>query len=177
MDISYTVLRTRRKTIALQILPDGTLLVRCPSRMKDRDIQRFVESKSHWIYRHLPKAAPLPRFTEVEKEQIRQTAKDIICDRVEFYAKKMGVCYHRLTLRFQRTRWGSCSSKGNLNFNCLLVHIPTEVMDYVVVHELCHLTHMDHSPEFWRAVEAILPNYQTHRAWLKEHGNSLLARL
>ena len=83
----------------------------------------------------------------------------------------------RLTIRHQKTLWGSCTPAGNLNFNCLLMLAPEEVRDYVVVHELCHLKHMDHSRAFWRAVEKALPGYRQQRKWLKENGHSLLARL
>ncbi len=89
----------------------------------------------------------------------------------------MGVSYGRITIRSQRTRWGSCSSKGNLNFNCLLLLCPEAVQDYVVVHELCHRKELNHSPKFWAEVERICPDYKTHRKWLKENGSSLIGRL
>ena len=89
----------------------------------------------------------------------------------------MGVSYGRITIRCQKTRWGSCSAKGNLNFNCLLMLAPPEVADYVVVHELCHRKHMNHGAAFWSEVARILPDYARHRAWLKENGSRLLARL
>ena len=83
----------------------------------------------------------------------------------------MGVKYGRITVRRQKTRWGSCSSKGNLNFNCLLMLCPDFVVDYVVVHELCHLKQMNHSERFWAEVERVLPQYKEARKWLKENGN------
>lgn len=177
MEIAYTVLRSRRRTIALQITPEGTILVRCPLRMQEADIRRFVESKASWVQKHLPKTPALPRFTEEEKAAIKKEAQALIPQRVQYYAERMALCYGRISLRFPRTRWGSCSSKGNLNFSCLLVLVPMDVLDYVVVHELCHLKHMDHSPAFWAAVEAVMPNYKTHRAWLAEHTNGLLQRI
>lgn len=85
--------------------------------------------------------------------------------------------FGRISYRFQRTRWGSCSARGDLSFNCLLLLCPPEVLDYVVVHELCHRRHMDHSGRFWAEVAVMLPDYQARRAWLREHGPALMARL
>ena len=98
----------------------------------------------------------------------------VIPERVRFYAPVVGVTYGRITIRNQRTRWGSCSAKGNLNFNCLLMKAPPEVLDYVVVHELCHRLEMNHSPRFWAQVERVLPDYKVSRKWLREHGNELM---
>ena len=81
------------------------------------------------------------------------------------------------TLLFSRTGWGSCSGKGNLNFNCLLMLAPPAVQDYVVVHELCHRKEMNHSPAFWAEVAGVLPDYASHRRWLRENGNGLIAAL
>ncbi len=97
--------------------------------------------------------------------------------RVEYFAPLVGVDYGRITIRAQHTRWGSCSSKGNLNFNFLLVLCPPEVLDYVVVHELCHRLEMNHSARFWKGVERVLPDYCSRRGWLREQGGLLLDRL
>ena len=93
------------------------------------------------------------------------------------YAKKIGVTYGRITIRCQRTRWGSCSEKGNLNFNCLLMKVPEEVLDYVVVHELCHRLEMNHSPRFWSEVEKIFPDYRAREKWLRENGKLLIRQV
>ena len=89
----------------------------------------------------------------------------------------MGVSFERITIRAQKTRWGSCSNGGNLNFNCLLMLSPPEIRDYVVIHELCHRKHMNHSPGFWREVAKHCPDYARHRKWLKDRGGALIARL
>ena len=91
-----------------------------------------------------------------------------------YFAPRIGVSYGRISIRHQKTKWGSCSSKGNLNFNCLLMLAPEEVRDYVVVHELCHRKQMNHSEVFWAEVERALPNYRDARKWLKTHGRELM---
>lgn len=117
------------------------------------------------------------RFSEEYMQGLVKNAKEIIPVRTRHYARMMGVTYGRIAIRRQRTRWGSCSSKGNLNFNCLLILTPPEVMDYVIVHELCHLIEMNHSKEFWKGVEEIIPNYKEYRKWLKENGGELICSM
>ena len=178
--IPYTLTRSRRKTIALHILPDGTLDVRCPTRMKKTDIDAFVESKRPWIEKHLQaiqNRPPQRPLTPLEIQALAHEAAHFVPQRVAHFAPKIGVTYGRITIRAQHTRWGSCSSKGNLNFNCLLMRMPPEVIDYVVVHELCHRKEMNHSPKFWAEVAKILPNYKEQKQWLKQNGPSLISRL
>lgn len=120
----------------------------------------------------------LPMDSEVDIKQIliawyyRQAANEIE-KRVKFYASRMGVTYHRISIKDQKTRWGSCSSKGNLNFNFRLIMAPADVIDYVVVHELCHRKHMNHSELFWKAVEEVIPEYRKSKEWLKQYGAQL----
>ena len=178
------IIRSKRKTVALEIRPDLSVLVRAPYWMADWQIRKFVDEKSDWLYAHLremeqkqkleaarPKAAPL---NPGELQMLADEALRVITVRVRFYAPVVGVTYGRITIRNQRTRWGSCSAKGNLNFNCLLMKAPPEVLDYVVVHELCHRLEMNHSPRFWAQVERVLPDYKVSRKWLREHGNELM---
>jgi len=178
MSVSYRIVRTNRKTIAIQITPAGEVIVRCPARMRIGDIERFVESKRSWIESHLEKIGPRqPAFTEDELAAMAKQVKKIIPARAAYFAPLVGVSYGRITIRSQHTRWGSCSSKGNLNFNCLLALVPPEVLDYVVVHELCHRKEMNHSARFWAEVERILPDYRKSLLWLKENGTALIGRL
>ncbi len=175
--MDYTIIRSRRKTISLQITPQGALVVRCPNRMKQSEIDAFVKSKERWILSHLPKEPLTPPLSPEERKSLTEAARKDLTERVAFFGPKVGVTVGRIAIRSQRTRWGSCSAKGNLNFNCLLMLAPAEVRDYVVVHELCHRKEMNHSPRFWAQVEAILPNYRAPRNWLKENGSALIARL
>lgn len=174
----YRIIRSARKTIAIQITPAGEVLVRCPNRMRGADVRSFVESKADWIERHLARLPPrLPPFSAEEIAALAARAKTVIPERAAYFAPQVGVTYGRITIRSQHSRWGSCSGKGNLNFNCLLMLAPPEVLDYVVVHELCHRKELNHSARFWAAVEKILPDYRVRRQWLKDNGGALIGRL
>lgn len=179
MNVPYQIIKSDRKTIAIQIKPDGQVVVRCPKRMRIEEARRFVESKAGWIEKHLATRQPqnVVKYTHREIEQLREQARKLIAERVKHFAPIVGVTYGQIAIRTQHTRWGSCSSKGNLNFNCLLALAPPEVLDYVVVHELCHRKELNHSARFWNEVERILPDYKTRRSWLKERGSGLIARL
>ena len=177
-DLAYRVVRSSRRTIAIQILQAGEIVVRSPLRVSDEEIARFVESKRDWIEKHLPRQAEQPqKFTLAELQSLAQQAMEVLPQRIRHFAAQIGVTYGAVTIRSQRSRWGSCSGKGNLNFNCLLMLAPPEVLDYVVVHELCHRKELNHSPRFWAEVARILPDYQIQRTWLKAHGSRLIARL
>ncbi len=176
--------RSNRKTMTIEVTKEVKVLVRAPYRMPLSEIQRFVNEKSDWIEKHIQKMREKQReVSEVERlttEQIRELVKQaikVIPQRVAYYAKIIDVTYGRITIRNQKTRWGSCSGKGNLNFNCLLMLTPPEVLDYVVVHELCHRKEMNHSKQFWNEVEKVLPDYRERRKWLKENGGRMIGRV
>lgn len=183
-NVNIQIIRSNRRTIALEITRTGEVVVRAPMRMSEAEIRRFIEEKSSWLNKHLNKL-------EVEKEQLQETgafseeelrkmirlAKQVIPAKVAYYARIMGVTYGRISIRRQKTRWGSCSREGNLNFNCLLVMAPEEVLDYVVVHELSHRLEMNHSTRFWAHVGCVLPDYKKAKKWLKEHGGVLMLRM
>ena len=177
-EIAYRVIRSDRRTLAIQILPDGEVVVRSPQNVSMDRIRSFVESKADWIKKHSkPVIAPSQKFSPEELRQLTDRAALVIQQRLRYFAPLAGVSYGRVTIRRQRTRWGSCSGKGNLNFNCLLVLTPPAVLDYVVVHELCHRKEPNHSPRFWAEVERILPDYAVRRKWLKQHAAELIGRL
>ena len=179
-DIPYRLLRSARKTVAIQITPEGEVLLRCPKGLPVKEAEAFLERKRNWIEGHLEKLRARPAVAALSPEEVkilaRQAAKDIP-ERTAAFAPLVGVTYGRITVRSQRTRWGSCSAKGNLNFNCLLMLCPEEVRDYVVIHELCHRKVLNHSGGFWTEVERVCPDYRAHRKWLKDNGCSLIARL
>ena len=176
-DIPYTLVRSDRKTLAIQITPAGEVILRCPRRMSKKAAEAFLSEKREWVEAHRSRCRPLTPLTQAELLWLVDSAKVDLTERTCRLAAQAGVDYGRITIRSQHTRWGSCSSRGNLNFNCLLMLCPEAVRDYVVIHELCHRIHMDHSPSFWAEVEKLCPDYRQHRRWLKENGASLLGRL
>ena len=179
-DLPYRIIRSDRRTLSIQITPEGAVLVRAPLCLPAEEIHRFVESKRPWIEKHLSQLAQPQRADALSMADVRtlaQQALQVIPKRVAHFAPIVGVTYGSITIRNQRSRWGSCSGKGNLNFNCLLMLCPPEVLDYVVVHELCHRKEMNHSARFWAEVERVMPDYRTHLNWLKCNGNALIARM
>ncbi len=175
----YELIRSNRKTIAIQIKGDGRLIVRAPLRLSNAEVERFVSSKADWIQKHIDiassrQSAHSEPLTQEQLQRLADAALQDIPQRVRKYAAIIGVTVGRITIRHQKTRWGSCSAKGNLSFNCLLMLCPEDVRDYVVVHELCHRKEMNHSVHFWREVENVLPRYVVQRKWLKEKGSALV---
>jgi len=178
--MEYRILRSSRKTAAIQITGNGEVLVRCPCRMPLREIEALVKSKQDWIEKHLARLADkanLPPFSEEALHGLAGEMTALLKTKLPRYAAALGVSFGRVTVRHQRSRWGSCSGEGNLNFNCLLMLAPPEVLDYVVIHELCHRLEMNHSPAFWANVARLMPDYKKHRQWLKDHGSELIGRL
>ncbi len=173
--ISIQVIRSGRKSIGLEVRPDGVVLARIPYRLPDRELKAFIEKYRDWIFqkymqtekrtdtRQSTEAKPLGQLTAEELESMKKK----IAERVGYYCAIMGVTVGKITIRNQKTRWGSCSGKGNLNFNYQLCYLPEELLDYVVVHELAHRRHMNHSAEFWAEVEKYYPNYKECRKRLR----------
>ena len=185
MSQEIKLIRSKRRTISIEITPEAEVIVRAPYYASVSEINKLIGEKSDWIHKHLQKMsdrqkkkaeAPSQELTAQDIKLLTTKAKRIIPQRVRYYANIMGVTYGRITIRMQKSRWGSCSSKGNLNFNCLLMRTPDEIIDYVVVHELCHLKEMNHSPRFWAEVEKIFPDYKERRKWLKDHGNDIMTK-
>jgi len=178
------IVRSRRRTLALEIRPDGRLIVRAPTGLPERRIRQFVSERTDWITAHLQKVAAsvaeaqaAGRFTPEEKAAMKRQAKAVIPERVRVFAPQVGVAAGRISIRTQRTRWGSCSRAGNLSFNALLTQTPPEVLDAIVVHELCHIRHMNHSAEFYREVRRVMPDYDRRMRWLRQHGAALMRRM
>ena len=178
------VIRSRRKTLSMQVKGDGQVEIRAPLRTSDAEIRRFLETHRRWLEKHLQKAQALQqakagvrKLTAAETAELKKKAKRILPERVAYWAPLIGVRPGRIAVRCQKTRWGSCSTKGNLNFNCLLMLAPEDVIDSIVVHELCHLKHMNHSKRFYAEIEKVLPDYRQHQQWLKDNGEFLLARV
>lgn len=182
--IEYTLIRSKRKTISIRIKEGGLIEVRAPKYVSVREIEGFIRQKWDWIeasrqdaIERADRLSSVHKLDEDELEELRKKARRIITPLVEYYADLMGVSYERIAIRTQKSRWGSCSGKRNLNYNALLIMTPEPVIKYVVVHELCHLREMNHSSLFWDEVEKYHPTYKQDRKWLKDHGDELISML
>ena len=182
--IEYIIKKSRRTTISVQITPDQKLLVKAPAYTSIKEVEELLREKRDWIIKQINRtkvtsqqAAQMGILSDKEIRKLKRDAKKIIPARVEYYAKLSGITYNRIFIRLQKSRWGSCSIEGNLNFNALLALMPLEVLDSVVVHELCHRRHMDHSKAFYDEVLKIFPDYKKWDKWLKQNGAAYQLRV
>ena len=180
--MKFKIIRSKRKTLGLEI-KGGEIIVRAPLHASVREIDAFVNSHKDWIQKKITKinearrqAEEMQPLTEEELNELVEKAKKVIPERVAYYAPLIGVTYGRVTIRKQKTRWGSCNARGDLSFNCLLMLTPQEAIDSVVVHELCHRKEMNHSKRFYHEVLAVFPDYSRWDKWLKENGPALFMR-
>ncbi len=178
------IIKSKRKSVSIEVKPDLSVIVRAPLGMSNKAIEGFIVEKQNWINKSIDKMkarttaeATEPKFTESEISQLKKDAKLIIPSRVEYFAKIIGVSYDKIFIRHQVTRWGSCSSLKNLNFNCLLSLCPDEVINYVIIHELCHLIEPNHSKRFWTQVEKYCPDYKIYKKWLNTEGIKLIKKI
>lgn len=183
-EYNVEVRRSKRKSAAIKITADMQIVVYVPLYVSDNEIERMVISKSKWIDEHMLKVqsriderSKLEKITFEQVKELADQAVEYIPKRVKYYAEKENFVYNKITIKNLVSRWGSCSTKGNLNFNCLLMLTPDYVIDYIVVHELCHLREMNHSEKFWAEVEKIMPDYQRDELWLKQNGGNLISRM
>ena len=187
ISIPCEVRRSKRKSYALEIGEEGNVILKVPLCPSWVFVEQFLTEKENWIINKYRKQHQ--RIKELntwkienglsEQQEIalvkryREAAKEYIPKRAAYYREQTGGTYERISIREQKTRWGSCSSRGTLSFNWRLMLAPPRVLDYVVVHELCHLKHMNHSKAFWNAVEEVIPDYRECRKWLRENGMKL----
>ena len=183
----YDLIRTSRKTIAIQITLDGDVTIRAPRDCEKAEIDDLIRDRREWIEEKRAeflaqkrecekKQEQFPKITPESEREFRRLAKEKIPKRVALFAEQVGVDYGKITIKDTKSRWGSCSYQGNLNFCWRLILAPEEVLDYIVVHELCHRLEMNHSARFWAEVKRVLPEYEKGKEWLKENGLALLER-
>ena len=189
------LVRSARRTIAAEIRPDGRVLVRAPKRYPQYLILGFLERRRDWILINRTKVLQknslgrqqgeekyqemMAQFGSGKKaiEKMRKRTREILLQKVPSFAERIGVSYGRLSVRAMKSRWGSCSIKGDLSFNILLSELPEDTINYVVIHELCHRKEMNHSTRFWQLVGQYDPAYKEHRRYLKDSGTSLILLL
>ena len=169
--MDYTLVRSGRKTLAIEVTRDARVVVRAPQRCPRQQIDAFVASRQAWIEdalaRQKARLAQHPPLSQAETEALRQKAKAYLPGRVACWAGRMGLQPAAVKITSARTRFGSCSSKNTLCFSLYLMHYPPQAIDAVVVHELCHMRHRDHSPAFYAEVERWLPDYREREKLLK----------
>lgn len=169
--MDYTLIRSARRTLGLQISPAGELIVRAPQRMPRREIEAALAKHTDWIETHrarqLERQAAHPEPTDTARAALLSRAAAELPPRVAHYAAIMGVQPTGITITDARTRFGSCSPKNRLCFSWRLMQYPEEAIDYVVVHELAHILHKNHSADFHACVAAVLPDHKARRALLK----------
>lgn len=211
---NYQLIRSKRKTLSVQINPQGEIVVRAPQHLALAEIEAFILKKHTWIEKkqteakhkqsqHRYQAGELFLYLGNEYPLIlnqhqtdtlvfdaqhfclngdgktafqtwyKESFKRIVTPRVDYYAQRYQLPYQQLRLKAQKTLWGSCSARNNINLNYLLMMAPMSVIDYVIVHELCHTRVKNHSKDFWQLVESILPNYQSDKRWLKDNAHKL----
>lgn len=187
-ELIYTIVRSNRKSYGIHIDEAGEVSLRIPLRGSEQRAEEFAKSKLDWILKKVSLQKSRAQIADEKKRESNLTkeqeealkkryikaAKEYIPKRVSHYASLLGVTYGRIRIAEQKTRWGSCSSNGTLSFNWKLMLAPPRVLDYVVVHELCHRIEMNHSARFWALVESILPEYRQYRDWLKNNGSTLV---
>lgn len=174
IDLTYRLERSDRKNVQLKICPDGTLLVKAPLRYSKSEIDALIARHGRWIEKH--RAAMEKRTTRIETcaktpEQIEtlfRQAREFIPERVAYFSRLMGVTPTGVRITSAQKRFGSCSAHNSLCFSYRVMMYPPEAIDYVVVHELAHIRHHDHSREFYLFIESILPDYRRCEAILKE---------
>ena len=177
------VIRQVRKTYRIDALADGALAVKAPRSASLADVRVVLEKNWAGIGKMRARklealnAAGADPIGPAQVRALTAEALKVMPVKARFFAGKLGVTLGRITVRSQTSRWGSCSSKGNLSFNCLLMLTPDHVQDYVAAHEVCHRLHMDHSAAFWRDVEKICPEWRRGRDYLKKNGNALVERM
>ena len=183
MELTYIIKKSWRHSISVSVLPDNRILVKAPYLATERTVKDFLITKKDWITKQIEKqnsekaqAESLGLLSAEDIKKIKIQAKEIIPARVAYWAKIIDVSYGKISIRLQTSRWGSCSKNGNLSFNCLIVIMPPEVMDSVIVHELCHRKHMNHSKKFYAEIDKVFPDYKKYNKWLKENGGIYMKR-
>ena len=173
--INYSLIRRRRRSIAIMIDPDRGVVVYAPHRLEEWALLEVLKERRDWIRKKLDRLAALKALPKLTFAGDRNDAARLINERVTLYSQTMQLFPKKVVVKDQRHRWGSCSARtGSVNFSWRLVMATQEVLDYVVVHELAHIKHANHSPAFWAHVARYVPDYKACRKWLRDYGGTLV---
>jgi len=180
VEIKVTVQYSKRKTLTMRLISLQELLVKAPLRCPQNTIDNFIKSHQEWLKKRIAEmkiSVANPPFTAEEKKTFSKQTKEILIQKLPFFAQKLGVFYRKVAVKSMKTRWGSCSSEQNLNFNCLLSQAPEFVQDGIICHELCHLKQMNHQKRFYALLYQLFPNYAECDKWLKSEGKLMMRRM
>jgi len=171
----YTLIRSERRSLSLSIEPDGTVLVRAPRRLAKAEIDRFVQSHESWIAAHREKVLRRAEFDRAhfspdQLADLTARAKEYLPGRTAYWASRMGVAPTGIRITSAKTRFGSCSPKDGIAYSCRIMAFPPQAVDYVIVHELAHIRHKNHSREFYDFVGRFLPDYRRLQSILRRRG-------
>lgn len=176
--IDYTLRKSvRARRMRLAVYCDGLIVVTAPADLKETIAEKFIREKAQWLFKKIDffdqfKGHDIARYSEEDYLKYKDDAYALAEKRVEYFKQIYGFCFNKINIKNQKTRWGSCSKKGNLNFNYKIVLLHERLADYVIVHELCHLKEFNHSRKFWNLVGEIIPNYLDIKDELKRSGAS-----
>ncbi len=162
----------KAKSIRLAIYPDKNIVVTKPFFCSKKMVDKFLKNKRPWIEKKLKQIDALPKRPHYSKKHYlenKEKARYLINNKLEYYSNLYNFKYNRVSIRSQKTRWGSCSKNNNLNFNYKIILLPEHLQDYIIIHELCHLIELNHSKKFWLLVEKICPNYVECKRQLKKY--------
>jgi len=160
----------RAKHLRLALYPDKSIVITKPFFCSQKTVEKFINSKKDWIEKKFLYFDTLPKkktFSRNSYLQNKEKARKLISQKLAKYSHELTLEYNKLSIRDQKTRWGSCSKQGNLNFNYKIIFLPEHLQDYIIIHELCHLKELNHSKKFWNLVATICPNYKNYRKELK----------
>ena len=170
--MEYRIVRSGRRTLALEVGRDLTVTVRAPLHTKKAEIERFVLQHQGWLQKALSKqqsrSLNIAAIGEEQLPLLKAAAERYIPPRVQHFAKRMQLTPSAVKINSAKTRFGSCSAKNSLNFSCRVMIYPPEIIDYVIVHELAHIKHHNHSRAFYTLIAEFLPDYKERILFLKE---------
>lgn len=173
-EITYTLRQSKRaRRMRLAVYPDGSVVVTQPFHFRETGVEKFLRLKSKWLISKINYFAQLPvrksiRYAKADYVKYKESAYILALDRLAYYNRVYNLSFNRVSIRNQKTRWGSCSQKGNLNFNYKLLFLDKKTRDYVIVHELCHIGEFNHSKRFWSLVEKVFPDWRLIKKELRK---------
>ncbi|MDP2685014.1 MAG: M48 family metallopeptidase [bacterium] len=177
--ITYTLKQSRRaRRMRLAVYCDGSVVVTQPYNLQESIVEKFLRDKSSWLLKKINIFAQLPKreithYSKADYLKYKDSAYGLVIDRLTYYNRLYKLSFNSVNIRNQKTRWGSCSHKGNLNFNYKILFLDQPTRDYIIVHELCHLKEFNHSKKFWSLVEKIFPDWRAIKKELRKNPLSL----